>query len=102
MIAPHEGVAMKCKVILLIVTAGLFPTGPLAAAQYKPEFKMSINPSEETSWGRAAVRFAAAIKYRTAEVKAFRDKTRPVYDSWAGEIGIDLVRSAESIVESAK
>jgi hypothetical protein len=37
-----------------------------------------------------------------AEVKAFRDKTRPVYDRWAGEIGIDLVRSAESIVESAK
>ena len=37
-----------------------------------------------------------------AEVKAFRDKTRPVYDKWAGEIGIDLVRSAESIVESAK
>jgi TRAP-type C4-dicarboxylate transport system substrate-binding protein len=56
---------MKCKAILLIVTAGLFPAGPLAAAQYKPEFKMSINPSEETSWGRAANRFAAAIKYRT-------------------------------------
>jgi TRAP-type C4-dicarboxylate transport system substrate-binding protein len=37
-----------------------------------------------------------------AEMKAFRDKTRPVYDRWAGEIGIDLVRSAESIVESAK
>ena len=37
-----------------------------------------------------------------AELKAFRDKTRSVYDSWAGEIGIDLVRSAESIVESAK
>jgi tripartite ATP-independent transporter DctP family solute receptor len=55
---------MKCTAILLIVTAGLFPAGPLAA-QYKPEFKMSINPSEETSWGRAAVRFAAAIKYRT-------------------------------------
>jgi hypothetical protein len=31
-----------------------------------------------------------------------RDKTRPVYDKWASEIGIDLVRSAESIVESAK
>lgn len=61
----HGGAAMKCKVILLIVTAGLFQAGPLAAAQYKPEFKMSINPSEETSWGRAAVRFAAAIKYRT-------------------------------------
>jgi hypothetical protein len=37
-----------------------------------------------------------------AEVNAFRDKTRPVYDKWASEIGIDLVRSAESIVESAK
>src|SRR5262249_17194733 len=60
----YEDVAMKCTAILLIVTAGLFPAGPLAA-QYKPEFKMSINPSEETSWGRAAVRFAVAIKYRT-------------------------------------
>ena len=55
---------MKCTAILLIVTAGLFPAGPLAA-QYKAEFKMSINPSQETSWGRAADRFAAAIKYRT-------------------------------------
>ena len=55
---------MKCTAILFIVTAGLFPAGPLAA-QYKAEFKMSINPSQETSWGRAADRFAAAIKYRT-------------------------------------
>jgi hypothetical protein len=39
---------------------------------------------------------------RVHSVKAFRDKTRPVYDKWAGEIGIDLVRSAESIVESVK
>jgi hypothetical protein len=37
-----------------------------------------------------------------AEVKTFRDKTRLVYDRWADEIGIDLVRSAESIVKSAK
>jgi TRAP-type transport system periplasmic protein len=36
------------------------------------------------------------------EVKAFRDKTAVVYDKWADEIGIDLVRSAESIVERAK
>jgi hypothetical protein len=28
----HEGVAMKCKVILLIVTAGLFQAGAVAAA----------------------------------------------------------------------
>jgi TRAP-type transport system periplasmic protein len=37
-----------------------------------------------------------------ADVKAFRDKTRFVYDKWANEIGLDLVRSAERIVESAK
>src|SRR5262245_16311437 len=39
----HEDVAMKCRAILLIVMAGLFPAGPLAA-QYKAEFKMSIRP----------------------------------------------------------
>jgi TRAP-type C4-dicarboxylate transport system substrate-binding protein len=42
------------------------------------------------------------VNLSRAEVKAFRDKTRPVYDRWAGEIGIDLVRSAETIVERAK
>jgi tripartite ATP-independent transporter DctP family solute receptor len=55
---------MKYTAFLLIVTAGLLLADPLAA-QFKPEFKMSINPSEETSWGRAANRFAAAVKYRT-------------------------------------
>ncbi len=34
--------------------------------------------------------------------KAFREMTRPVYVKWAEEIGIDLVRDAERIVESAK
>jgi tripartite ATP-independent transporter DctP family solute receptor len=37
-----------------------------------------------------------------AEVKLFRDKTRQVYARWADEIGVDLVRSAEKIVESMK
>jgi len=60
----HEDVAMKYTAFLLIVTAGLLPADPLAA-QFKPEFKMSIVASEDTSWGRAANRFAAAIKYRT-------------------------------------
>jgi TRAP-type transport system periplasmic protein len=60
----NEDVAMKYTAFLLIVTAGLLPAGPLAA-QFKPEFKMSIVASEDTSWGRAANRFAAAIKYRT-------------------------------------
>jgi TRAP-type transport system periplasmic protein len=55
----------KCKfaAILLVVATGFFPA-PLAA-QYKPEFKMSIIPNRETSWGRAAIRFADAIKFRT-------------------------------------
>lgn len=37
-----------------------------------------------------------------ADIKAFRDKTRPVYTRWADEIGIELVRSAEKVVESVK
>ena len=55
--------SMKCAAILLIVTVGVFPE-PLAA-QYKPEFKMSVVVNKETSWGRAAIRFADAIKFRT-------------------------------------
>jgi tripartite ATP-independent transporter DctP family solute receptor len=54
---------MKCVAILLIVTVSVFPE-PLAA-QSKPEFKMSVVVNKETSWGRAAIRFADAIKYRT-------------------------------------
>jgi hypothetical protein len=42
------------------------------------------------------------VRLSSAEVKAFRDQTRPVYDRWAAEIGIDLVRSAENIGENAK
>ena len=42
------------------------------------------------------------VHLSSEEVKAFRDKTRLVYDRWAGEIGIDLVSSAENIVENAK
>jgi TRAP-type transport system periplasmic protein len=57
--------AQKCKfaAILLVVATGFFPAS--LAAQYKPEFKMSIIPNRETSWGRAAIRFADAIKFRT-------------------------------------
>ena len=36
-----------------------------ARADYKPEFKMSLVVSQETSWGRAAIRFADAVRYRT-------------------------------------
>lgn len=37
-----------------------------------------------------------------SDVKAFRDKMRGVYTKWAEEIGVDLVRSAENIVEGSK
>jgi tripartite ATP-independent transporter DctP family solute receptor len=36
------------------------------------------------------------------EVTAFRVKTKPVYDKWVGEVGADLVRSAEKIVGRTK
>jgi tripartite ATP-independent transporter DctP family solute receptor len=35
------------------------------AADYKPEFKLSVVVNEETSWGRAAIRFADAVSFRT-------------------------------------
>jgi len=36
------------------------------------------------------------------ELDAFRRQTRSVYDKWANEIGMDLVGSAESIVNPGK
>lgn len=42
------------------------------------------------------------VRLTPADIKAFRDKTRPVYTKWAHEIGIDLVRDAEKVVESVK
>ena len=68
----HEDVAMKYTAFLLIVTAGLLPAGPLGA-QFKPEFKMSIVVSEDTSWGRAANRFAAPSSIGRKD--AFRSRT---------------------------
>jgi tripartite ATP-independent transporter DctP family solute receptor len=49
--------------IALLGGAAAFPL--TARADYKPEFKMSLVVSQETSWGRAAIRFADAVKYRT-------------------------------------
>ena len=54
---------VKIATILVIVAAALFPGR--VAAQYKQEFKMSVNPNRETSWGRAAIRFADGVKFRT-------------------------------------
>jgi hypothetical protein len=37
-----------------------------------------------------------------ADVGAFRDKTRSTYNKWADDIGVELVRSTEKIVERTK
>ena len=44
------------------------------------------------------------IRLSPGELKAFRDRTRPrpVYAKWATEIGPDLVRETEKLVESAR
>ena len=51
--------SMNLNPFVLIFALALFPT-PLAA-QYKPEFKMSVVVNQETAWGRAAQRFADAV-----------------------------------------
>ena len=41
------------------------PTAAQQTSGYKAEFQMSVNVSDETSWGRAAIRFADAVRYRS-------------------------------------
>jgi tripartite ATP-independent transporter DctP family solute receptor len=54
---------MKVSAVLLLLIAG-FGHAALAA-DYKPEFKMSVVVNEDTAWGRAANRFADAVRFRT-------------------------------------
>jgi TRAP-type C4-dicarboxylate transport system substrate-binding protein len=42
------------------------------------------------------------VRLSPAALRQFRDKTRGVYAKWAEEIGVDLVRSAEKIIESVR
>jgi TRAP-type C4-dicarboxylate transport system substrate-binding protein len=60
---PYRGSSIKLKALALIVILGLFPA-PLAA-DYKHEFKMTVVVNDDTTWGRAAKRFADTVKYRT-------------------------------------
>jgi TRAP-type transport system periplasmic protein len=46
---------------LAVIVIALLPQS--LTADYKPEFKMSIVPNEETTWGRAANRFADTVSY---------------------------------------
>ena len=58
---------MNVKRLLVAVAAflviGLLP-GP-AAADYKPEFSLSLVINQESVWGRAAGRFADVLRHRT-------------------------------------
>lgn len=54
-------VRISIPTFLLILALGTIPT-PLSA---DPDLKMSLVVNQETTWGRAAERFADAIKYRT-------------------------------------
>lgn len=38
------------------------------------------------------------VQLSPTELQAFRQKARPVYNKWASEIGVELVRRAERIV----
>jgi TRAP-type transport system periplasmic protein len=42
------------------------------------------------------------VRPSPVELDAFRRRTRPVFDKWANEIGVDLVSSAESLVSRAR
>jgi TRAP-type transport system periplasmic protein len=59
---------------LAVIVIALLPQS--LTADYKPEFKMSIVPNEETTWGRAANRFADTVRYRTQgriQIKSYFD-----------------------------
>jgi len=53
-----EAVRIFVLIIALLSTRAL-------AADYKPEFKMSLVVNQDNSWGQAAERFADAVRYRT-------------------------------------
>ena len=58
---------MNVKRPLTAATLALILTllGAPSAAEYKPEFKLSVVITNETAWGRAAIRFADILRYRT-------------------------------------
>jgi TRAP-type C4-dicarboxylate transport system substrate-binding protein len=59
---------MDRRAFISSVSLGLLAAPRFAEAQggYKPEFKMSVVVNEDTTWGRAAIRFADALRSRTA------------------------------------
>ena len=54
-----------------------------------------------TSLDELARRNVEVVTLTPAEKQAFAAATRPVYDRWAQQVGTDLVRRAEAIVQRA-
>jgi len=54
---------MKLRSFVILLVVGFCPAA--LAADYKPEFKLSVVVNKDTSWGRAANRFADAVEFRT-------------------------------------
>jgi TRAP-type C4-dicarboxylate transport system substrate-binding protein len=59
---------MDRRAFLATVAGGVLaaPLAIEAQGGYKPEFKLSVVVNEDTAWGRAAIRFADAVRSRTA------------------------------------
>jgi tripartite ATP-independent transporter DctP family solute receptor len=56
---------MKCRLIAVTLLLVLVLLTVPVAAQYKPEFKLSLVVSRETPWGQAAIRFSDVLRQRT-------------------------------------
>jgi TRAP-type C4-dicarboxylate transport system substrate-binding protein len=57
---------------------------------------MALPTALEQQYGMAVVRLSPE------ERQAFRQRVRPVYEKWAAEIGVEMVRRAERIVEDSR
>jgi tripartite ATP-independent transporter DctP family solute receptor len=65
LLSPSLMIGVSVRLISSILVLSFSTISLPLAADYKPEFKMSVVVNQENSWGRAAERFADAIKYRT-------------------------------------
>jgi tripartite ATP-independent transporter DctP family solute receptor len=55
---------MRMLVVVTVLLALGMRAAPVAA-QYKPEFKLSLVISKDTPWGKAAIRLADVLRHRT-------------------------------------
>ena len=65
---------MDRRTFLAGTGAALLAAPLVAEAQggYKPEFKMSVVVSEDTAWGRAAIRFADVLRSGPRDASTLR------------------------------